>query len=130
MPVLTPRLASLWVGFVTPVPSGIARPLVGSLVHEVVCAEHDLDALVGPPPGGALGYDDAVAPPSPATAPTRDPSRAPSTPPGSPRRIRRGQAETRSPSCSAFVRAALVDPVPRDHTEPDRRSAAAGWSSR
>ncbi len=60
VPVLTPRLASLWVGLVTPVPSGIARPLVGSLVHEVVCTEHDLDDLVGPPPGGALGYDEAV----------------------------------------------------------------------
>jgi uncharacterized protein YbjT (DUF2867 family) len=60
VPVLTPRLASLWVGFVTPVPSAIARPLVGSLVHEVVCGEHDLDALVGPPPGGALSYDVAV----------------------------------------------------------------------
>ena len=60
VPVLTPGLASLWVGFVTPVPAGMARPLVGSLVHEVVCAEHDLDELVGPPPGGALGYDAAV----------------------------------------------------------------------
>ena len=60
VPVLTPRLASHWVGFVTPVPSAIARPLVGSLVHEVVCTEHDLDDLVGPPPGGALTYDDAV----------------------------------------------------------------------
>jgi uncharacterized protein YbjT (DUF2867 family) len=60
VPVLTPRLASLWVGLVTPVPAGIARPLVGSLVHDVVCAERDLEDLVGPPPGGALGYDDAV----------------------------------------------------------------------
>ena len=60
VPVLTPRLASLWVGFVTPVPSAIARPLVGSLVHEVVCTEHDLDALVGPPPGGTLSYDESV----------------------------------------------------------------------
>jgi uncharacterized protein YbjT (DUF2867 family) len=60
VPVLTPRLASLWVGLVTPVSSGIARPLVGSLVHEVVCLEHDLDALVGPPPGGPLPYEDAV----------------------------------------------------------------------
>jgi uncharacterized protein YbjT (DUF2867 family) len=60
MPVLTPRLASLWVGLVTPVPGAIARPLVGSLVHEVVCTEHDLDELVGPPPGGTLSYDDAV----------------------------------------------------------------------
>ena len=60
VPVLTPRLASLWVGLVTPVPTGLARPLVGSLVHEVVCTEHDLDELVGAPPGGALGYDAAV----------------------------------------------------------------------
>jgi uncharacterized protein YbjT (DUF2867 family) len=60
VPVLTPRLASLWVGLVTPVPPGLARPLVGSLVHEVVGAEHDLDALVGAPPGGALGFDEAV----------------------------------------------------------------------
>ncbi len=61
VPVLTPGLASLWVGLVTPIPSGLARPLVGSLVHEVVCREHDLDDLVGPPPGGARGYDDSIA---------------------------------------------------------------------
>ena len=61
VPVLTPGLASLWVGLVTPVPAGLARPLVASLVHEVVCREHDLDDLVGAPPGGALGYDAAVA---------------------------------------------------------------------
>ncbi len=60
VPVLTPGLASLWVGLVTPVPAGLARPLVASLVHEVVCQEHDLDALVGAPPGGPLGYDAAV----------------------------------------------------------------------
>jgi uncharacterized protein YbjT (DUF2867 family) len=60
VPVLTPRLASLWVGLVTPVPNAIARPLVGSLVHEVVCAEHDLEQLVGPPPGGTVSYADAV----------------------------------------------------------------------
>jgi uncharacterized protein YbjT (DUF2867 family) len=60
VPVLTPRLASLWVGLVTPVPAAIARPLVGSLVHEVVCTEHDIDGLVGPPPGGTQSFDDAV----------------------------------------------------------------------
>ncbi len=61
VPVLTPGLASLWVGLVTPIPSGLARPLVGSLVHEVVCREHDLDAIIGPPPGGARGYDESIA---------------------------------------------------------------------
>jgi uncharacterized protein YbjT (DUF2867 family) len=61
VPVLTPYLASQWVGFVTPVPTGVAKPLVGSLLHEVVCAEHDLDDLVGPPPHGPLPFDLAVA---------------------------------------------------------------------
>jgi uncharacterized protein YbjT (DUF2867 family) len=61
VPVLTPFLASQWVGFVTPVPTGVAKPLVGSLLHEVVCHEHDLDDLVGAPPGGPLSFDRAVA---------------------------------------------------------------------
>lgn len=60
VPVLTPRLASHWIGTVTPVDVGVAKPLVGSLVHEVVCKERDLDALVGPPPGGPTDFDTAV----------------------------------------------------------------------
>jgi uncharacterized protein YbjT (DUF2867 family) len=36
VPLLTPRLSSLWVGLVTPLPAGLARPLVDSLVNEVV----------------------------------------------------------------------------------------------
>ena len=60
VPVLTPWLASHWVGLVTPVPSGVANPLVGSLIHEVVCREHDLERLVGGPEGGPMGFDEAV----------------------------------------------------------------------
>lgn len=60
VPVLTPWLASQWIGFVTPVPTGIAKPLVGSLIHEVVCQENDLEQLVGAPDGGAMSFDDAV----------------------------------------------------------------------
>src|SRR5699024_2156083 len=52
VPVLTPRLASHWVGLVTPVPSGLARPLVESLIHEVVAKESDIDAYVPRPPEG------------------------------------------------------------------------------
>ena len=59
VPVLTPRLASHWVGLVTPVPTGVARPLVGSLVHEVVCQENDLLAGPGAPPS-LLGVDAAM----------------------------------------------------------------------
>nr|WP_237141503.1 NAD(P)H-binding protein [Serinicoccus hydrothermalis] len=60
VPVLTPWLASQWVGLVTPVDTGVAKPLVGSLVHEVVCGEDDLAEMVGRPPGGATSYRDAV----------------------------------------------------------------------
>jgi uncharacterized protein YbjT (DUF2867 family) len=60
VPVLTPRLSSLWVGLVTPVPSGIARPLVESLVHEVVCREDDVLRYVPDPAEGRLGVDDAI----------------------------------------------------------------------
>ncbi len=36
VPVLSPGLSSLWVGLVTPLPVGVARPLVDSLRNEVV----------------------------------------------------------------------------------------------
>lgn len=58
--VLSPRLSSLWVSLVTPVPAGLARPLVESLVHEVVCDEHDIAEYVPDPPQGLIGFDDAV----------------------------------------------------------------------
>ena len=61
VPVLTPGLSSHWVGLVTPVPASIARPLVESLRHEVVCREHDIANFVPDPPDGLIGFDDAVA---------------------------------------------------------------------
>lgn len=60
VPVLTPHLASHWVGLVTPISADVAKPLVGSLVHEVVCQEQDLRALVGDLPGGPTDFDTAV----------------------------------------------------------------------
>jgi len=36
VPVLTPRLSSYWVHIVTPIPAGIARPLIEGLRNEVV----------------------------------------------------------------------------------------------
>lgn len=60
VPVLTPWLASHWVGLVTPVAADVAKPLVGSLVHEVVRRESDLDEYVGRPDRGLLGFDEAV----------------------------------------------------------------------
>jgi hypothetical protein len=60
VPLLTPRLSSLWVGLVTPVPSGLARPLVDSLIHDVVTTEHDIAEYVPDPDDGLVGFDDAV----------------------------------------------------------------------
>ena len=58
--VLTPRLSSHWVGVVTPVPNGLARPLVESLVHEVVVKDRDIARYIPDPPQGLLGFDRAV----------------------------------------------------------------------
>jgi uncharacterized protein YbjT (DUF2867 family) len=60
VPVLTPGLSSHWVGLVTPVPSTIARPLVESLRHEVVCHENDIAGYVPTPAEGLIGFDRAV----------------------------------------------------------------------
>jgi len=60
VPLLTPRLSSLWVGLVTPVPGSLARPLVESLRHDVVCGEHDIAGHVPDPPGGLIGFERAV----------------------------------------------------------------------
>jgi len=45
-PLLSPRLAAYWVDFVTPVPSGIAHPLIEGLKNEVVCKENSIDMYV------------------------------------------------------------------------------------
>ncbi|MFF5205677.1 SDR family oxidoreductase [Streptosporangium sp. NPDC000396] len=61
VPLLTPGLSSHWVGLVTPVPAKIARPLVESLRNEAVCREHDIVGYVPDPPGGLIGFREAVA---------------------------------------------------------------------
>lgn len=49
VPFLTPRLSSHWVGLVTPVPASLARPLVDSLVNEVVLHDDRAAQAFGPP---------------------------------------------------------------------------------
>jgi hypothetical protein len=61
VPLLSPGLSSLWVGLVTPVPAGLARPLVESLRNEVVCAEHDIARFIPDPPDGLVSLDEAIA---------------------------------------------------------------------
>jgi len=59
--VLSPRISSLWIGTVTPVPSRLARPIVDSLANETVARpDHDPATLLGTPAGGVLGFEDAL----------------------------------------------------------------------
>ncbi|MCB0931713.1 MAG: DUF2867 domain-containing protein [Mycobacterium sp.] len=60
LPVLTPRIAALWVGLVTPIPSGLARPLVESLHCDAVMDNHDIDTIIPPPDGGLTPYRRSV----------------------------------------------------------------------
>lgn len=46
VPLLTPRLSSHWVGLVTPLPLGLARPLIDSLVNEVVVLDRSVQAVM------------------------------------------------------------------------------------
>ncbi len=39
VPVLSPRLSSLWIGLVTPVDTGVARPLIEGLTHETIVTD-------------------------------------------------------------------------------------------
>jgi uncharacterized protein YbjT (DUF2867 family) len=50
VPVLTPRLSSLWIGLVTPVDAGVARPLIAGLSAETIVTDPSgLELLPGTP---------------------------------------------------------------------------------
>jgi uncharacterized protein YbjT (DUF2867 family) len=58
VPVLTPRLSSLWVHLVTPVPASIAQPLVEGLRNEVVVRDGRARRLF--PAIAPIGYAEAL----------------------------------------------------------------------
>ena len=61
VPVLSPALSSLWIGLVTPVPTALARPLVHSLISEVVADPNkSIAGLIPPPPEGLLKVNQAI----------------------------------------------------------------------
>lgn len=58
VPLLTPKLSSLWVGLVTPVPAAIARPLVAGLVSDAIAGDgENISRWV---PGRCLPYRQAL----------------------------------------------------------------------
>lgn len=58
VPVLSPRLSSLWVNLITPVPAALARPLIEGLKNEACCAENEIRALI---PQELLSCEEAIA---------------------------------------------------------------------
>ena len=56
VPVLTPRLSSYWVSLVTPVETGLVRPLVDGLKSEMVVERRPPEGINDRP----LGFEDAV----------------------------------------------------------------------
>ena len=46
LPFLTPTLSAYWVDLVTPIPSGVAHPLIEGLKNEVICRENSIDEYI------------------------------------------------------------------------------------
>ena len=46
VPFLTPLLSAYWVDLVTPIPSGIAHPLIEGMKNEVICRDNRIDEYV------------------------------------------------------------------------------------
>jgi uncharacterized protein YbjT (DUF2867 family) len=57
VPLITPWLSSLWIGLVTPVDTGVARPLVEGLAVPTVVSDRSGAALFGVQP---IGFDEAL----------------------------------------------------------------------
>lgn len=58
VPILTPKLSSLWLVFVTSTSYSLARSLVNSLKNEVVCQNDDIRKIVSPK---LLSYPETLA---------------------------------------------------------------------
>jgi len=56
-PVLTPKLSSLWLVFVTSTTFSLARSLVNSMKNEVICKDNRIQKIV---PAKLLSYEEAV----------------------------------------------------------------------
>lgn len=60
LPLPAATLSGMWVGLVTPLPLSLTIPLVQSLQLDAVCADHDVDEVIAPPPSGLLSFAEAV----------------------------------------------------------------------
>lgn len=57
LPLLTPRLSSLWLNLVTSVPYALARSLVDRMKNEVICKDSKITVVV---PGSCFSYQETL----------------------------------------------------------------------
>ena len=57
VPRFTPGLSAHWVGYITDVPSELARPIIDGMYAEAICHENAIRALL---PGPLCGFDRAL----------------------------------------------------------------------
>ena len=125
VPLLTPRLSSHWLSFVTDVDTATARNLVDSMSNEVVVKDHSIRQVVpgepdqlrrggGPSPGrpqGPAGSGGAGGTGGPGGSYVTE-----SQPPAEPRQPTRPRWTSHA---AKVVRPVLVDRVQRDHRQSD-----------
>lgn len=57
VPFLTPLISAYWVDLVTPIPSGVAHPLIDGLRNEVICRDRRIESII---PIDKTPYKEAV----------------------------------------------------------------------
>ncbi len=57
IPLLTPLISAYWVDLVTPIPSGVAHPLIDGLRNEVICRDRRIESII---PIDKTPYKEAV----------------------------------------------------------------------
>jgi len=147
VPFLTPRLSSHWVGLVTPLPLGLARPLIESLVNEVVVLDRSVQDVMPHEPLGlraALGWPSdgwriwrcRPAGPTPPCRAEPPPTRCPPIPtgPAAPSCLtsRRRTARPRPSRCSRPCRASAAieggsSPMGCGRSAARSMSSSVGW---
>lgn len=60
MPLPAATLSGMWVGLVTPLPTGLTIPLVQSLQLDAITKDRRVDEVIPPPEAGLLSYREAV----------------------------------------------------------------------
>ena len=110
VPLLTPRLSSVWLALVTDVDLGTARNLVDSMTTEVIVHDRSIEDVV---PGATLGYEESVR------------WRWPTVRAAHVNGIRPHPPMTWRTRVQDIVAPSLIDRVPRDHEETDRQFRAS-----